>query len=66
MLTEKRNACGNLVCTGTDTDGDDFTVEFYGAELIELMAESDTGCIVLDKERALELARCIIDRLNNE
>lgn len=63
MGTEKRNTCGNVVYEDYDKDGDEFSVEFYGRELIEIMAFSDTGCIVLESEKALELANKIIERL---
>lgn len=64
MFEEKRNSCGNVVLTASDTDGDEFSVEFYGSDMIEIMAMSDTGCIVLEDHEALELARMIIERLD--
>lgn len=43
-----------------DKDGDELTITFTGGELMELVVYSPTGCMVLDKEGALELANAIL------
>lgn len=43
-----------------DKDGDELTITFTGGELMELVVYSSTGCMVLEKEGALELANAIL------
>ena len=43
-----------------DKDGDELTITFTGGELMELVVYSSTGCMVLEKAGALELANAIL------
>lgn len=56
MFNITKNGQGNLVFSGSDKDGDDFDVEFYGNELVEISVYSETGCLLLTKEQAVALA----------
>lgn len=43
----------------SDKDGDSFDVDIHD-EYVELIAHSETGCIVLSPEQAVELANKIL------
>lgn len=62
MFNITKNRQGNLVFSGADVDGDDFDVEFYGNDLVEINVHSETGCLILDKEQALALANVLIEQ----
>lgn len=54
---------GTLQADLTDSDGDEFSVEFFGSEAIEVVSHCGHGCIVLDREKALAFAKLIINQL---
>ncbi|QXG07704.1 hypothetical protein [Erwinia phage Snitter] len=62
MFNITKNGQGNLVFSGADKDGDDFDVEFYGSELVEISVYSATGCLLLNKEQAVALANVLIEQ----
>lgn len=62
MFDITKNGQGNLVFSASDKDGDDFDVEFYGNELVEISVYSATGILLLSKEQAIALAEAIIQQ----
>jgi hypothetical protein len=63
MFKHTKNGQGDSVYSAEDRDGDEFSVEFYGNEMVEMMAYSDTGCIVMDKAQAIAFAELILTQL---
>lgn len=60
MFYITKNGQGNLVFSASDKDGDDFDVEFYDNELVEIIVYSETRCLLLTKEQAVSLANEIL------
>lgn len=54
---------GTLQADLTDSDGEEFSVEFFSNEAIEIVSQLGRGLITLDREKALAFAKLIINQL---
>lgn len=61
-LLDVQDESADIIADFKDRDGDDCMVEAYaGGELIEISSCSDTGCIVLDRNEAIQFANKILE-----
>lgn len=61
-LRDVQDDAANIIADFKDHDGDECMIEaMAGGELIEISTCHDTGCIVLDRDAAIQFANQILE-----